>query len=122
MKAFKLLIVLMIVGWANRLTAQQGEVINDTLWITPVATRSIEFSRAFGKVVYIRNIIPDDLPAKQRRVQLISSMANEIDEKQIIVINNKDLAIPLELFVDRYYTLYIKKSNATILSKKVIIR
>src|SRR5687768_1841360 len=103
MRAFKILIVLMITGWANHLVAQQGEVINDTLWITPLETRPIEFSRAFGKVVYIRNILPADLPAKQRRVQLISSIANEIDEKQIIVINNKDLAISLELFVDRYY-------------------
>src|SRR5688572_17058103 len=122
MRVLRVLVFMLTIGWVNQLNAQQGELINDTLWITPIATKPIEFSRAFGKVVYIRNIIPDDLPVKQRRIQLISSVANEIDEKKIIVINNKDIAISLELFTDRYYTLYIKKSNATIESKKVIIR
>lgn len=122
MGAVRVLVFMLVLGWSTHLNAQQGELINDTLWITPIATKPIEFSRAFGKVVYIRNIIPADLPPKQRRIQLISSVANEIDEKQIIVFNNKDIAISLELFTDRYYTLYIKKSNATIESKKVIIR
>jgi hypothetical protein len=122
MRVARILFFLMILGGTGNLMAQNGEVINDTLWITPNETRPIEFSKALGKVIYIRNIIPADLNPKQRRIQIISSVANEIDEKLITVINNKDIVIALELFTDRYYTLYIKKSNATILSKKLIIR
>ncbi len=117
------LFILFLTLWGSELVySQNGEVINDTLWITPSATKPIEFSKALGKVLYIRNIVPDDLPVKQRRIQIISSVANEIDEKLINVINNKDIAISLELFTDRYYTMYIKKNNATIESKKLIIR
>src|SRR5688572_7727548 len=122
MRVASILFFLILIGGNSQLIAQNGEVINDTLWYTPNETRPIEFSKALGKVIYIRNIIPDDLNPKLRKIQIISSVANEIDEKSIIVVNNKDIVIALELFTDRYYTLYIKKSNATIASKKLIIR
>jgi hypothetical protein len=122
MRVAGILFFLMVIGGASRLMAQNGEVINDTLWYIPNETRPIEFSKALGKVIYIKNIIPADLNSKQRKIQIISSVANEIDEKLITVVNNKDIVIALELFTDRYYTLYIKKSNATIVSKKLIIR
>src|SRR5258705_9346421 len=108
MRVLKVWVFLIVLGGGSHLAAQQGELINDTLWVTPLANRPIEFSKALGKVVYIRDIIPADLPPKQRKIQLISSVSNEIDEKQIIVVNNKDIVISLELFTDRYYTLYIK--------------
>lgn len=122
MKVLKLIIFSTLLGSYGLTAAQNGEVINDTLWIIPSATKPIEFSKALGKVLYIKNIVPVDIPAKQRRIQIISSLNKELDEKKIYVFNNTDIAISLDLFTDRYYTLYIKKNNATIESKKLIIR
>lgn len=122
MKVLKLIIFSTLLGAYGLISAQNGEVINDTLWIIPSATKPIEFSKALGKVLYIKNIVPGDIPAKQRRIQIISSLNKELDEKKIYVLNNTDIAISFDLFTDRYYTLYIKKNNATIDSKKLIIR
>jgi len=122
MKALKIIIFSTLLASYNFIVAQNGEVINDTLWIIPSATKSIEFSKALGTTIYIKNIIPDDISAKQRRIQIISSTNKEIDEKKITVINNKDIVLPLIIFTERYYTLYIKKNNATVESKKLIIR
>jgi hypothetical protein len=122
MRTSRILIFALAFIMGNTVSAQRDTLINDTLWVFPSATRPIEFSKAFGKVVCIKGIVPEDLNPKLRRVQLISSVANEIEEKKIMVINKTDIAVPFNLLTDRYYTLYIKKSNATISNKKVIIR
>jgi hypothetical protein len=122
MRTSRILVLALVFIIGNALSAQRDTLINDTLWIYPSATRPIEFSKAFGKVVCIKGIVPEDLNPKLRKIQFISSIANEIEEKKIMVINKTDIAVPFNLFTDRYYTLYIKKSNATIFNKKVIIR
>jgi hypothetical protein len=46
----------------------------------------------------------------------------EIDSKLIQIVDNRHIIIPLELFIEKYYTLYIKKGGTTIITKKLIIR
>ncbi len=102
--------------------SQTGEVKNDTIYIATDVNKPVEFSKAIGKYLYILNIVPDDIPEKSRNLQLISSNSNEIDVKLIQIVNNKHLIIPISVFTEKYYTLYIKKGGATITSKKLIIR
>jgi hypothetical protein len=101
---------------------QTGEVRNDTIYILNDVNKPVEFSKAIGKYVYILDVIPADLPEKSRKLQLISSNSVEIDLKSIEVVNNKHIIIPVHLFIEKYYTLYIKKNGATIITKKIIIR
>jgi len=118
--------LLMFVGFTISVVltagAQNGEVIRDTLFVVNDVNRPVEFSKAIGKYLYIKNIIPSDLPEKARKVQIISSISTELDMKLIQIFNNSDILVPLSLFTEKYYTLYIKKNNATILTKKLIIR
>jgi hypothetical protein len=102
--------------------SQTGEVKNDTIYIATDVNKPVEFSKAIGKYLYILNIVPEDIPEKSRNLQLISSNSNEIDVKLIQIVNNKHLIIPISVFTEKYYTLYIKKGGATITSKKLIIR
>jgi hypothetical protein len=95
---------------------------NDTIFIINNVNRPVEFSKAIGKYLYILNIIPDDLSPKLMKLQVISSISTEIDPKLIQVVNNKHLIFPLALLTEKYYTLYIKKGNATLVSKKLICR
>jgi hypothetical protein len=101
---------------------QTGEVRNDTIYVLNDVNKPVEFSKAIGKYLYIMDVIPADLPEKSRKLQLISSNSVEIDLKSIEVINNKHLIIPVHLFIEKYYTLYIKKGGATIVTKKIVIR
>ena len=52
--------------------AQIGEVENDTIYIVNDINRPVEFSKALGKFLYIKNIIPDDIPPKSRKLLIIS--------------------------------------------------
>ncbi len=101
---------------------QIGEVRNDTVYVVNDVNKPVEFSKAIGKYLLIQNIIPDDLPPNTRKLQIISSKSTEIDVKLVMVIEDKHILIPLELFTEKYYTLYIKKGNATLIGKKLIIR
>lgn len=102
--------------------SQIGQVVNDTIYLVNDVNKPIEFSKAIGKYVYIKDIIPADIPPKSRKITIVSSISNELDTKQIQVVDDKHLIIPLSLFADKYYTLYIWKGNATLLAKKLIIR
>lgn len=102
--------------------AQIGEVRNDTIYVVNDVNKPVEFSKAIGKYLYILDVVPTDIPEKSRKILIISSNSNEIDMKLVQVVNNKHLIIPLELFIEKYYTLYIKKAGATIITKKLIIR
>lgn len=105
-----------------RAHAQIGQVVNDTIYLVNDVNKPIEFSKAIGKYVYIKDIVPADIPPKSRKITIISSISNELDTKQVQVVDDKHLVIPLSLFAEKYYTLYIWKGNATILAKKLIIR
>lgn len=116
------LIVSLSLGIATACFAQTGEVKNDTIYFLNDVNKPIEFSKAIGKFLYIQNVVPPDLPAKSRNLFLISSNSKEIDPKLITVIDNLHILIPIHLFEDKYYTLYIKKGGATLITKKLIIR
>lgn len=107
---------------STTIQAQTSVVRNDTIYVTNDVNNPIEFSKSVGKVLYISNIIPDDIPAKSRKLQIISSKSTEINVKLLTVVNDKDIIIPLELFEERYYTLYIKKGDATKYTKRIIIK
>ena len=113
---------LFLLGFSAMGFSQIGEVKNDTIYVKHDVNKPVEFSKAIGKYLYILDIIPDDIPPSSRKIEIISSKSAEIDPKLIQVINNKHILIPIELFLEKYYTLYIKKGNATILNKKLIIR
>lgn len=101
---------------------QIGEVKNDTIYVVNDVNKPVEFSKAIGKYLYILDVVPSDIPEKSRKILIISSNSNEIDMKLVQIVNNKHLIIPLELFTEKYYTLYIKRAGATIITKKLIIR
>ncbi len=102
--------------------SQIGQVVNDTIYLVSDPNKPVEFSKAIGKYVYIKNIVPADIPVKSRKISIISSKSTEIDTKSIEVVDDKHLIIPLSLFTEKYYTLYIWKGNATLLAKKLIIK
>lgn len=102
--------------------SQIDQVKNDTIYVINDVNRPIEFSKALGKFLYIKNMIPDDIPPKSRKLLIISSIGTEVNTKLIQVIDNRHLIIPIQLFTEKYYTLYIGKGNATIIAKKLIIR
>lgn len=120
----KKVLVVSILGFilGGFLNAQIGQVVRDTIWLENDVNKPIEFSKATGKYVYIKNIIPSDIPPKSRKITIISSISNELDTKQVQVVEDKHIIMPLSLFTEKYYTLYIWKGNATILAKKLIIR
>lgn len=102
--------------------SQTGEVKNDTIYILNDVNKPVEFSKAIGKFLYVKDVIPADIPEKSRKLILISSNSVEIDSKLIQIVDNRHIIIPLELFIEKYYTLYIKKGGTTIITKKLIIR
>lgn len=109
-------------GLSGLLHSQTGEVKNDTIYAVNDVNKPVEFSKAIGKFLYVKDLIPSDIPEKSRKLILISSNSVEIDPKLIQIVDNRHIIVPLELFIEKYYTLFIKKSGTTIVSKKLIVR
>jgi hypothetical protein len=118
----KLLLLLSFICSGTFMQAQIIDTINrDTIFVIPDVKNPIEISKGRHKYLYIRNIIPQDIPAKQLKIQVISSKSTELDIKQIQIVG-LDMIFPLSLFEEKFYNLYIKKGNDTYNSKRILIR
>lgn len=93
----------------------------DTIFVKVDMNNPIEFTKGNHKHLYIENIIPKDIPLKQMKIQVISSKSQEIDAKQIGV-EGLSLVMAVDLFEEKFYTLYIKKGDVTLYSKRILVR
>lgn len=109
--------VLMSITYA--LNAQSPQ--NDTIFIQNDVNSAVSFSKGNHKYLLIQNIIPADIPSKDLNMQLISSKSTEIDSKLFFTIGNHIL-IPLSLFDEKFYTLYIKKGKISAYTKRIVIK
>lgn len=122
MRQFGYILLFLIFSVSKNYAQKFGQVVNDTLYVNNEVNKPIEVSKAIGKYVYIANIVPEDLPEKVRKVQIISSKSTEIDTRKIQIVDNKHFVIPFELLTEKYYTIYFKKGQVEWSNKKLIVR
>lgn len=111
--------VLLICIWGLFLHAQQPQ--HDTVFVMNDVNSAMMFNKGDHKYLYIRQVIPADIPIKDLKLELISSKSTVIDPKYIVRFN-QDVCIPLEVLEEKFYTLYIKKGKITELQKRIVIK
>jgi|GEM_PF-3667075 len=110
-----------LLGYTVRVHAQADTVNTDTVFVDFDVNRPVEFNKGRHKYLYLRNMIPDDIPAKELSIQVISSNSTELNVKKI-TIQGLDVIIPIYLFEEKYYSLHVKKGRETRVTKRILVR
>jgi HKD family nuclease len=111
--------ILFLIGHLAHSQAQPLRSTNDTLFYAAEVNSPISFAKSHYKFVMIENLLDPEI--KKMRVEIISSTSKYLDDKRYQILPDLTLQIPIELFVERFYTIYIKSGAKTVHSKKLVI-